>query len=331
MKGGCIVTIAVTGSIATDHLMRFPGKFSEQLLAEHLQKVSLSFLVDDLVVHRGGVAGNMAYAIGVLGGKAALVGAAGADFADYRTWLESAGVNCDHVLISKTAHTARFVCTTDLDMAQIASFYPGAMSEARNIKLADLVNAEGTPDLVIVGANDPETMFLHTEECRKLGLAFAADPSQQLARLSGEEIRNLTDGATYLFTNDYEWDLLLSKTGWTEAEVLAQVGLRITTLGAKGVDIIGADGTNIHIGVVPETGQVDPTGVGDAFRAGFLTGRSAGLSLERAAQLGSLVAVLVLETTGTQEWTWDAAVAKTRLADAYGVDAAEEISKAIGA
>lgn len=325
------MTIAVTGSIATDHLMRFPGKFSEQLLAEHLQKVSLSFLVDDLVVHRGGVAGNMAYAIGVLGGKAALVGAAGADFADYRNWLESAGVNCDHVLISETAHTARFVCTTDLDMAQIASFYPGAMSEARNIKLADLVDAEGAPDLVIVGANDPETMFLHTQECRKLGLAFAADPSQQLARLSGEEIRNLTDGATYLFTNDYEWDLLLSKTGWTEAEVLAQVGLRITTLGAKGVDIIGADGTNIHVGVVPETGQVDPTGVGDAFRAGFLTARSAGLSLERAAQLGSLVAVLVLETTGTQEWTWDADVAKTRLADAYGTDAAEEIAKAIGA
>lgn len=331
MKGGSIVTIAVTGSIATDHLMRFPGKFSEQLLAEHLQKVSLSFLVDDLVVHRGGVAGNMAYAIGVLGGKAALVGAAGVDFTDYRNWLESAGVNCEHVLISETAHTARFVCTTDLDMAQIASFYPGAMSEARNIKLADLVSAEGTPDLVIVGANDPETMFLHTEECRKLGLAFAADPSQQLARLSGEEIRNLTDGATYLFTNDYEWDLLLSKTGWTEAEVLAQVGLRITTLGAKGVDIIGADGTNIHVGVVPETGQVDPTGVGDAFRAGFLTARSAGLSLERSAQLGSLVAVLVLETTGTQEWTWDAGVAKKRLADAYGVEAAEEIANAIGA
>ncbi len=146
-------------------------------------------------------------------------------------------------------------------------------------------------------------MFLHTDECRKLGLAFAADPSQQLARLSGEEIRQLIDGATYLFTNDYEWDLLLSKTGWTDADVMAQVGLRVTTLGAKGVDLVAADGTNIHVDVVPETAQVDPTGVGDAFRAGFLTGRSAGLSLERAAQLGSLVAVLVLETTGTQNWT----------------------------
>ncbi|MFZ1179312.1 MAG: carbohydrate kinase family protein [Mycobacterium sp.] len=320
------MTIAVTGSIATDHLMRFPGRFSEQLLPEHLHKVSLSFLVDDLVVHRGGVAGNMAFAIGVLGGDVALVGAAGTDFDDYRKWLQSHGVNCDSVLISETAHTARFTCTTDVDMAQIASFYPGAMSEARNTKLADVVSAIGTPELVIVGANDPEAMFLHTEECRKLGLPFAADPSQQLARLSGEEIRKLIDGATYLFTNDYEWDLLLSKTGWSEADVMAQIGLRVTTLGPKGVDLVEPDGTSIHVGVVPETSQTDPTGVGDAFRAGFLTGRSAGLSLERSAQLGSLVAVLVLESTGTQEWQWDHKAAQTRLAGAYGEEAAVEIA-----
>jgi len=324
------VTIAVTGSIATDHLMRFPGRFAEQLLPEHLQKVSLSFLVDDLVVHRGGVAGNMAYAIGALGGRPILVGAAGVDFTDYREWLEGAGVNCAHVLISDTQHTARFVCTTDTDMAQIASFYPGAMSLARNIKLADVVEANGKPDLVIVGANDPDTMFAHTDECRKLGLAFAADPSQQLARLSGAEITRLVDGATYLFSNDYEWDLMLSKTGWTDSDVLAQVGLRVTTLGANGVDLVSADGTNIHVGVVPETAQVDPTGVGDAFRAGFLTGRGAGLDLERSAQLGSLVAVLVLETTGTQEWTWNLGTAKARLADAYGAAAAAEIAAALG-
>lgn len=319
------MAIAVTGSIATDHLMRFPGRFSEQLLADHLAKVSLSFLVDDLVVHRGGVAGNMAYAIGVLGGDVALVGAAGTDFADYRRWLESHGVDCAHVLVSTTAHTARFVCTTDLDMAQIASFYPGAMSQARDISLAAL----NSPDLVIIGANDPEAMFSHTEECRSLGLAFAADPSQQLARLSGDEIRRLINGATYLFTNDYEWDLLLSKTGWTEADVMEQVGLRVTTLGENGVDIIDPDGTCIHVGVVPETSRVDPTGVGDAFRAGFLTGRSAGLNLERSAQLGCLVAVLVLESTGTQEWDWDLEVAVSRLADAYGERAATEIGAAL--
>lgn len=309
--------------------MRFPGRFSEQLLADHLHKVSLSFLVDDLVIHRGGVAGNIAYAIGVLGGDVALVGAAGDDFGEYRNWLQAHGVNCDHVLISKTAHTARFVCTTDTEMAQIASFYPGAMSEARNIKLADVVSGVGKPDLVIIGANDPEAMVVHTEECRRLGLAFAADPSQQLARLTGPEISKLIDGATYLFTNDYEWDLMRSKTGWSEADVAAQADLRVTTLGDKGVDVVDRDGTVIHVDVVPETSQTDPTGVGDAFRAGFLTGRTKGLSLERSAQLGSLVAVLVLESTGTQNWDWDRDVAATRLAGAYGDDAAGEIVAAL--
>lgn len=322
------MTIAVTGSIATDHLMRFPGRFAEQLLADHLQKVSLSFLVDDLVVHRGGVAGNIAYAIGILGGSPTLVGAVGKDFDDYRGWLTSHGVDCSQVLVSDSAYTARFVCTTDEDMAQLASFYPGAMSEARNIKLADLVAAQGEPELVIIGANDPEAMFLHTEECRKLGLPFAADPSQQLARLSGEEIRRLIDGAAYLFTNDYEWDLLLQKSGWSEAEVMSQIELRVTTLGEKGVDIVG-DGSFVHVDVVPENEKVDPTGIGDAFRAGFLTGRGAGLSLERAAQLASLVATLVLEAPGPQEWTWDKATALPRLSAAFGADAADEITAVI--
>ncbi|MCZ0727999.1 carbohydrate kinase family protein [Mycolicibacterium iranicum] len=323
------MTIAVTGSIATDHLMRFPGKFSEQLLADHLQKVSLSFLVDDLVMHRGGVAGNMAFAMGVLGGNPTLVGAVGADFDDYRQWLTSHGVNCDNVLVSDTAYTARFVCTTDEDMAQIASFYPGAMSESRNIKLADIVAKTGSPSLTIIGANDPEAMFLYTEECRALGLAFAADPSQQLARLSGEEIRKLIDGATYLFTNDYEWDLLLQKSGWSEAEVMRQIQLRVTTLGEKGVDLVGRDGTFVHVDVVPETHKEDPTGIGDAFRAGFLTGRDAGLSLERSAQLASLVATLVLEAPGPQEWSWDTDSAVQRLSDAYGAEAGREIAQAL--
>ncbi|QZT65330.1 carbohydrate kinase family protein [Mycolicibacterium austroafricanum] len=323
------MTIAVTGSIATDHLMRFPGKFSEQLLADHLQKVSLSFLVDDLVMHRGGVAGNMAFAMGVLGGSPTLVGAVGEDFDEYRQWLTRHGVNCDTVLVSRSAYTARFVCTTDEDMAQIASFYPGAMSEARNIKLADIVKQTGTPNLVIIGANDPEAMFLYTEECRALGLAFAADPSQQLARLSGEEIRRLIDGAAYLFTNDYEWDLLLQKSGWSEAEVMSQIQLRVTTLGEKGVDLVGRDGTFVHVDVVPETHKEDPTGIGDAFRAGFLTGRDAGLSLERSAQLASMVATLVLEAPGPQEWTWDKDSAVQRLTDAYGAEAAADIAAAI--
>jgi adenosine kinase len=214
-------------------------------------------------------------------------------------------------------------------MAQIASFYPGAMSEARNIKLADVVSRTGAPELVIIGANDPDAMFLHTEECRALGLPFAADPSQQLAFMQGDDIRRLLNGAAYLFTNDYEWDLLLQKTGLSEAEVMNQVGLRVTTLGPKGVDLVSSDGTFIHVGVVPETHQADPTGIGDAFRAGFLTGRSAGLSLERAAQLASMVAVLVFEAPGPQEWTWDKAAAIARISDAFGADAGTEIAAAL--
>ncbi|PTR32150.1 adenosine kinase [Rhodococcus sp. OK519] len=320
------MSIAVTGSIATDHLMRFPGRFAEQLLADQLAHISLSFLVDDLVIRRGGVGGNIAYAMGVLGGSPLLVGAAGADFAEYRTWLESNGVDCSEVRVSDTAYTARFVCTTDEDMAQIASFYPGAMSEAREIELAAVAKSAGSIDLVLVGANDPDAMLRHTDECRLLGIPFAADPSQQLARLSGDDAKKLIQGAKYLFTNEYEWGLLQQKTGLTEEEVRAQVGLRVTTLGAKGVEIVDADGNWIRVGVVPERSKVDPTGVGDAFRAGFLLAHSAGLSLERSAQLGSLVAVYVLETVGTQEWTFQRDDAIKRLTDAYGKDAADEIA-----
>ncbi|BCN54566.1 carbohydrate kinase family protein [Prescottella equi] len=320
------MTIAVTGSIATDHLMRFPGRFAEQLLADQLAHISLSFLVDDLVIRRGGVGGNIAYAMGVLGGSPLLVGAAGVDFAEYRTWLESNGVDCSAVRVSDSAYTARFVCTTDEDMAQIASFYPGAMSEAREIEIAAVAKAAGDLDLVLVGANDPDAMLRHTDECRLLGLPFAADPSQQLARLSGDDAKKLIQGAKYLFTNEYEWGLLQQKTGLSEEEIRSQVGLRVTTLGAKGVEIVDADGNWVRVGVVPERGKVDPTGVGDAFRAGFLLAHSAGLSIERSAQLGSLVAVYVLETVGTQEWTFQRDDALKRLTEAYGRDAADDIA-----
>lgn len=320
------MTIAVTGSIATDHLMRFPGRFAEQLLADQLAHISLSFLVDDLVIRRGGVGGNIAYAMGVLGGSPLLVGAAGLDFAEYRTWLESNGVDCSAVRVSDSAYTARFVCTTDEDMAQIASFYPGAMSEAREIEIAAVAKAAGDLDLVLVGANDPDAMLRHTDECRLLGIPFAADPSQQLARLSGDDAKKLIQGAKYLFTNEYEWGLLQQKTGLSEEEIRSQVGLRVTTLGAKGVEIVDADGNWVRVGVVPERGKVDPTGVGDAFRAGFLLAHSAGLSIERSAQLGSLVAVYVLETVGTQEWTFQRDDALKRLTEAYGRAAADDIA-----
>ncbi|WP_103383449.1 carbohydrate kinase family protein [Pseudonocardia dioxanivorans] len=311
--------------------MHFPGRFADQLVAEQLQRISLSFLVDDLMVRRGGVAGNIAFALGVLGQSPVLVGAVGSDFGDYRSWLERHGVDTAGVHVNDDLHTARFVCTTDDDMCQIASFYAGAMSRARDIELAPVVARNAGIDLVLVGANDPAAMLRHTDECRQRGYAFAADPSQQLARMDGPEIRRLVEGARYLLTNDYEFELLLRKTGWTAEQVREQVDIRVTTLGENGVQIVRRDGTELKVGVVPETGKVDPTGVGDAFRAGFLAATAAGLSLERAAQLGSLVAVWVLETDGPQEWTYDRTAGLERLRDAYGPDAASELSAVLPA
>ena len=317
--------IVVTGSIATDHLMNFPGRFADQLLADHLHKVSLSFLVDDLVVRRGGVAPNIAFGMAQLGLHPVLLGAVGADFADYRSWLERHGVDCDSVHVSEVAHTARFVCTTDLDLNQIASFYAGAMSEARNIELAPVSARVGGLDLVLVSANDPEAMVRHSEECRVRGYAFAADPSQQLARMDGGDIAKLIDGAEYLLTNDYEKSLLESKTGLSDAQVLDRVRIRVTTLGSRGVDITGLGFDPIHVPVIPGVDPVDPTGVGDGFRGGFFAALSWGLGLERAAQVGSLLAAYVLEAVGPQEYDLRPDAFVKRLGDAYGDEAAEDV------
>ncbi len=318
--------IAVTGSIATDHLMHFPGRFADQLVADQLDRMSLSFLVDRLTIKRGGSAANIAFGLGVLGRSPLLVGAVGGDFAEYREWLEAHGVDCSAVLVCDDVHTARFMCTTDDDMRQIASFYTGAMARSGEITVASLGDRV---DLVVIGASDPGAMVALTAECRERGMPFAADVSQQLARMEGAEIRSLVEGARYLMTNDYEWELLQRKTGWTEAQVADVVDIRITTLGEHGVQIVGRDVGDVKIGVVPDAGKVDPTGVGDGFRAGFLAATAGGLSLERAAQLGSLVAVQVLEVDGGQDWDWDRARALQRLGDAYGPDAAAEIAAVV--
>ena len=321
--------IAVTGSIASDNLMHFPGKFSDQFLADQLDRISVSFLVDELVVRRGGVAGNIAFALGVLGQKPVLVGAVGSDFADYRQVLTDAGVDTSGVATFDDVHTARFSCTTDDDMRQIASFYTGAMAHAREIELAPIAERVGGFELVHIGANDPEAMLRHTDECRAKGYGFIADPSQQLARMNGDEVKRLVEGATYLISNDYELELLLKKTGWTVDDGAAAVGTRITTHSEKGSVIVEADGTETWVDVVPPTATVDPTGVGDAYRAGLLTGLSGGLTLERSAQLGALIATYVLESDGPQEWTWDRTAALARLRETFGDEAADEIDRVV--
>jgi adenosine kinase len=321
------VRIAVTGSIATDHLMTFPGKFTDQLIADKLDRVSLSFLVDDLAIRRGGVAANIAFGLGVLGLRPLLVGAVGSDFQDYRRWLEDHGVSTAGVRESLFKHTARFVCTTDADGNQIGSFYAGAMSEDGDIKLVPLAAGQGGIDLVLIGAGDPAAMVAHTAECRDAGLPFAADPSQQLARILGDEqVRALVDGAEYLFGNEYEEALIERKSGWNGAEILARVGVRITTLGPGGARIDRQDQPPITVPAVPDAKPVDPTGSGDAFRSGFLAAVAWGLSLERSAQLGNLMAVHALESTGPQEYELKPAPLTDRFAAAYGSAAAAEIA-----
>jgi len=318
-------SLLIAGSIATDHLMNFGGKFEDSLVVEQLHKLSVSFLVDDLEIRRGGVAANMCFGLGRLGLNPVLVGCAGDDFADYRSWLERHGVDCDHVRISDTHHTARFVCTTDTTGAQFASFYPGAMSEARLVELAPIVAKVGNPSYVLIGADDPDGMLRHTEECRQRGYRFIADPSQQLAFGEGELIRNLVDGAAYLFSNEYESHLIEQKTGWSSEEVLSRVGIQVTTLGKDGVRVLRRGEEPIVRPAAKDVAALEPTGVGDAFRAGFLAALAWGLSLEHAAEVGCVLAAYVVETVGPQDYKFTAEQFLGRLDASYGGEAAEAV------
>ena len=324
------MSLLIAGSIATDHLMTFEGKFADSLVVEQLDKLSVSFLVNDLEIRRGGVAANICFGLGQLGLAPVLVGAVGEDFADYRSWLERHGVDCESVHVSDSKHTARFVCTTDTTMAQFASFYPGAMSESRLIELHPIVSRVGAPDFVLIGADDPDGMLRHTDECRQRGYRFIADPSQQLAFGEGDLIRQLIEGATLLFSNEYESHLIESKTGWSAEDVLARVGTQVITLGKDGVRIVAQGQEPILVPALNNVNAVEPTGVGDAFRAGFLAATEWGLSHERAAQVGCTLAAYVVETVGTQEYSFTREEFVTRLGASYGDDAAAEVGKFLG-
>lgn len=268
--------IAVAGSVGRDHLMTFPGKFTDSLVAESLEKVSLSFLVDGLDVRRGGCAANISFGMGMLGLRPTLIASVGKDWDDYQAWLNRHGVDTTHVRVSETLHTALYMVTTDTSLNQIASFFPGAMSEAREIELAPVMERSGRFDLVMISPDDPEAMVRHTESCRNAGIPFAADPSQQLARMNGDEIRTLIDGATYLFLNEYELALAMQKTGWSDDEILSRVGTRVVTLSSDGAKVERNGESQVRVKVPKENAKVDPTGVGDAFRSGYLAGNCLG-------------------------------------------------------
>jgi adenosine kinase len=295
------MNIVVTGSIAFDYLMSFPGKFTEHFLPEHMSRVSLSFLVDTMDKRRGGCAPNIAYTLALLGERPRLLATAGQDFGDYRRWLEAARVDTSLVKEVADRFTASFFCSTDVESNQIASFYTGAMANAGELSFRDV------PDcgLAIISPNDPGAMLQYSEECRVLGIPYIWDPGQQCARMSGDELREGLVGATIVISNDYELELIRQKTGLDEAGILAHSGALVVTRGEHGCSVLERNGQT-DVPAVPPHRLVDPTGVGDAFRGGFLKGMARGASYTVCAQIGSVAATYALEHLGGQShaFTW---------------------------
>lgn len=293
--------IVVTGSIAYDYLMSFPGKFTEHFLPEHLHRVSLSFLVDTMDKRRGGCAPNIAYTLALLGERPLVMATAGDDFAEYRQWLEAAGVDTSLVRQIGGKFCASFFCSTDEENNQIASFYVGAMADAGQLSFRTVRDC----GLAIVSPNDPAAMVQYAEECRTIGIPFIFDPGQQCARLSGSELTDGLIGAHMVICNDYEFELLRQKTGLGEVDVLGQAGALIVTRGEQGSSVITKDG-RVDVPAVTPHRIVDPTGVGDAYRGGVMKGLALGVPYDTCARIGSVAATYALEHLGGQShaYTW---------------------------
>lgn len=289
-------TILVTGSIAYDYLMSFPGDFREHILPESLESISLSFLVTSMVKRRGGIAPNIAYTLALLGGQSQIFGTVGEDFNDYRQWLEAQGVDTTYVKVVPGKFTASWFATTDQRNAQLASFYPGAMEDAASLSLREL---KTKPDLVMVSPNDPAAMDKVIAECKEMGVAYIYDPSQQVVRVDGDTLRAGIGGATALFVNEYEFELVQKKTGFSADEIVGQVSFAVVTRGPKGASVY-ANGQSYEVIAVDTDKPMEPTGSGDAFRGGFLTGYRRGWDWSLCAQLGSMAATYCLECDGPQ-------------------------------
>jgi adenosine kinase len=289
--------IVVTGSIAYDYLMRFPGRFVEYLIPEQLHQISVSFLVDDMTKHWGGIAANIAYSVGLLGLRPKLMGTVGRDFGDYREWLDKAGVDTSTVRQIDNVFTASFFVNTDLDNNQIASFYTGAMAYARDYSLLNACDAKA--ELVIISPNDPQAMINLANECRTHGIPFIYDPSQQVPRLSGDELREGMRGAYAMIVNAYEAEIISKKTGQSLDELKKTIEILVITQGARGSHIYN-HGELIDVPVFPVSAIKEPTGTGDGYRAGLIRGIASGWPLKLAGEVGALVAAYVLEQVGTQ-------------------------------
>jgi adenosine kinase len=319
--------LIVTGSIAYDYLMSFPGKFTEHFLPDHLQRVSLSFLVDSMDKRRGGCAPNIAYTLALLGERPYLMATAGQDFKDYGEWLQAAGVDISLVHQVRDKFTASFFCSTDTENNQIASFYTGAMANASELSFRTVDH----PGLVIISPNDPGAMVQYAEECRTLGIPFIFDPGQQCARMSGDELRDGISGARLVICNDYEFELIRQKTGMGEDTMLGQAQSLVITRGEEGCSLYephagsgirdagsGSGLSRVDVKAIAPHRIVDPTGVGDAFRGGFMKGMAVGKPLKECAQLGSVAATYALEHLGGQSHAYTTKEFGDRYAEHFG-------------
>ena len=305
----------VTGSIAYDYLMTFPGAFTELLLPEHLKRLSLSFLVDEMEKRRGGCAPNIAYTLALLGERPALMATAGQDFSDYRSWLEAANVDTSLVQDVGSKFTASFFCSTDTQNNQIASFYAGAMADADQLSFRTI----GGADLVIIAPNDPKAMVQYAEECRALGLRYIFDPGQQCARLEGPELAAGLVGANIVICNDYEYELIREKTALDVDALLEKSEAVIVTKGEHGSSI-HVPGARVDVPAAPERRIADPTGVGDAYRGGLMKGLALGADWETCGRLGSVAATYALEHVGGQSHAYSLDEFRERYSEAFGSD-----------
>ena len=305
--------LIVTGSIAYDYLMSFPGKFTEHFLPEHMQRVSLSFLVDSMDKRRGGCAPNIAYTLALLNERPLLMATAGQDFGEYRQWLDAAGVDTSLVKQIPDKFTASFFCSTDTENNQIASFYTGAMAHAAELSFRTLQ----TPSLVIVSPNDPAAMVQYAEECRTLKIPYIFDPGQQCARMSGPELKDGLVGSRILICNDYEFELIRQKTEMDESEILAVTEALVVTRGEDGCSIYSA-GSRIDVKAVLSDRVIDPTGVGDAFRGGFMKGLASEEPYTTCAQLGAVAATYALEHLGGQSHAFTRSEFNERYEEHFG-------------
>lgn len=309
--------VLVTGSVAFDHIMDFPGLFGDHILPEKLHVINISFLVEKVEKQRGGCAANIAYSMTLLGGRPRILAMAGHDFEGYRQWLVEQGVDVGGIGIVNDEITATAFITTDQGNSQITGFYPGAMARAGSLSVLEDVQGREI-ELVVVAPDDPGAMVRHCKEARRAGVPLMFDPSFQVTAMEGEELVEAAAGARFLILNDYELHVFLDKTGHDEASVFDLVDTVIVTLGGEGSRILDRDGGEIRIEAASVSEVVDPTGAGDAYRGGFATALSRGHDLETCARFGSVAATYAIETYGTSNHRYTRREFAERYEESFG-------------